>query len=104
MDHLDGPPLPLREGGAQGLVAPDDLAEDAGEEVRIEAAEEAQAGRQVVDRALRLDLVDDPEALLGKGGREGAAVPRLARDRLADDVPARRRRGPLDPGGHAGRR
>src|SRR6185295_12616344 len=70
------------EGGAQGLVAAHDLAQGALHHFRVELAVDPERLRDVVFRALRLEVVEEPEALLRKGERKrlpGAALPGDAR-------------------------
>ena len=66
-DPLRGEPVLLDETGAQGLVTADDLAEGGGERRGIEPAAQPHGGGHVVEGALRLQAVEEPEALLGEG-------------------------------------
>src|SRR5439155_16925931 len=56
------------EGGAEGLVAADDLVEGAVEGRAVERAFEPDGGGDVVAGAAGIDLVEEPEPLLGEGG------------------------------------
>ena len=83
-DDLDGGAVMDREGGAQHLVSADDLAEAACQRGGVEPPGEAQGGGDVVSRAARLELVQEPEPLLGEGEREGLGRgARQPGDRLA---------------------
>ncbi len=76
VDHLDGPAVAEREGGAQDLVPADDLAEGAGHRGDVEGAGDARRRGHVVERAPRLELIEEPEALLreGRGGARRRAA------------------------------
>ena len=75
---LHRPALDRAEGGAQGLVAPQDLAQGRLQGRAIEGSLEADARRLVVRSARRVELLQDPELLLLERDGEGAAA------RLAD--------------------
>src|ERR1700732_3482756 len=62
LDHLSG--VIRGEGGAQGLVAPDDLGERPLEYAPVGAAGEPEHQVEVVERAAGLELVEEPEPLL----------------------------------------
>src|SRR5687768_14040295 len=61
-------------------MAPDDSAERRGEGRHVERAGQAQGQREVVDGAALLELLQEPEALLGEGERQ-ISVTRYAVDR-----------------------
>ena len=73
----------LGEGGAQRLVAPEHVVEGALQGRRVERAGEAEHHRQVVKGRAGLQAVEEPEALLGEGERQGlgASVVRGADER-----------------------
>jgi ribonucleotide reductase alpha subunit len=52
------------EGGAQDIVAPDDLVDRAHEQLRIEVATEPQCAGHVVYRGVRFQLVEEPDPFL----------------------------------------
>ena len=58
---------PGPEGGAQGLVAAHQLGEDALEDRGIERPEQTHGGGNVVASGARLQLLEEPQALLGEG-------------------------------------
>ena len=83
MDHLHRPAGAGREGGAQGLVAADDLAQARRQRGHVEPPLGLEGRRQVVERAPRLQAIEEPEPLLLERDGELAAplrAPRLARD------------------------
>ena len=69
-DHLDRPLRTRPEGGAERLVAADDLAQARLQGRQVEAPGEDQAGGHVVGGAPRLQLIEEPEPLLGEGERQ----------------------------------
>ena len=75
--RLDRPAGHLREAGAQGLVAADDLRGSGGERRHGEPAAQPHGDRHVVERALRLQAVEEPEPLLGEGERHPRGRPGL---------------------------
>ncbi len=77
LDHLHRRVLLQDEDGAQGLVAAHDLLQAAPQHRGSQRPFGAQRQRHVVERAFRLELIDEPEPLLGE--RQGQ-VP-LARRR-----------------------
>ncbi len=86
-DHLDGLAAIQLETGAQRLVAAADLRQAARQRHGVERAAQPPGDRQVIGRVARLQLVQQPEALLGKRERrrDGAA---------ARDAAVHRRGGP----------
>ncbi len=78
-------PASRDEDGAQSLVAAHDLAEAAGQHRGVERPFDAQRRRDVVERAPRLDLVDEPEPLLGERQGQGPlrAAPAAGAERAA---------------------
>jgi hypothetical protein len=83
IDHLDRMAVADLEAGAQGFVAPADGVEAPAEDLRVQLAGEAEGAGDVVGRAVRLELVDQPEALLGERQRQhvtGLALGRARRD------------------------
>ena len=98
-DRLDGAVLTGLERGAQRLVPADDLAEGAAQGVQVEPAGQADGAVHVVERVVRRQAVEEPQALLGERERQ-VAVPGHRQDgrRLrglpaALAVDARRERG-----------
>src|SRR6185369_15933941 len=93
------------EGGAQDLVPAHDLRERAREGERVERAGEAQGERDDVGRAVGLELIEGPEALLRERERQ-IAVARRARERWErrEREPPALLQGGLDHGGEAARR
>ena len=88
------------EGGAQRLVAPHDLVQAAAQSLRVERAPQAQRGRDVVEGAAGLELVEEPQTLLGEGqrqvpiarrAREGRGRPRRAEGSETVDRPGQAR-------------
>jgi hypothetical protein len=69
-DHLPRLAGHALEGRAQSLVPPHDLAEGGGERPCVQTAVEADGGRDVVRRAPRLELVEEPEPLLAERERQ----------------------------------
>ncbi len=55
------------EAGAQGLVATDQLVEGAGEGVGVQLPVDLEGGGDVVEGAVGLEPVEEPQALLGEG-------------------------------------
>ncbi len=96
IDRLDRPALDGVEARAQRLVAADDLLDRGGERRHGQRSAQAQRHRDVVDGALRLELLQEPEPLLGEGERDRAEARRGHQRRR------RHARGP-QPGGQAGR-
>jgi hypothetical protein len=79
-DLLDRPPPFRGEGGAQRIVAAEDLAEGELEHAGIEPAGEADGRDQVVGRGAAVELLEEPHPFLAEGERR-AAGRRAARDR-----------------------
>src|SRR5204862_61727 len=73
-DDLDRESVAGAEGGAERLVAADDLVEDPAERRDVERAVDAEGQRDVVQRAARLELVEEPEPLLRERRGEGAVA------------------------------
>ena len=73
-DHLDGAVLTGLERGAQRLLAADDLAEGSAQGVQVEHAGQAHGAEHVVERVVRRQAVEEPQALLGERERQ-VAVP-----------------------------
>jgi hypothetical protein len=71
IDHLDRLPLDRDASGPQRLVAARHLPQSRGESRAVEPARQMQRGRHVVDRARRLQPMEEPEPLLGEGERQG---------------------------------
>ncbi len=59
----------LPEDGAQRLVAPGDLPQGPRQQLRAEGAAQPERAGDVVGGALRLELLEEPEPLLGEGER-----------------------------------
>ena len=73
-DDLHRTPVDGRVRGAQHLVPPDDLVERAPERVDAQPAPEAAGDRDVVRPRDRLELVEQPDALLRERQRELAGA------------------------------
>ena len=76
-----GRPSSARKRGAQRLVAAHDLVEGALEGGRVERPVELDGERDVVERAARLELVEEPEPLLGERSGQRASSRGAGRDR-----------------------
>ena len=59
----------VREGRSQGFVAAHNFPERLRERGRMKRSFEAKGERDVVERSIRLQLLEEPEAFLGKGER-----------------------------------
>src|SRR5207253_1611337 len=68
-NDLKGTAFLNREGGAQRLMAGDDRVEGAAQSAAIEGPADPPRQRDVVKRASRFQAVEEPEPLLGEGGR-----------------------------------
>ncbi len=66
LDHLHRRPLPRGEDRAQRLVAARGFAEAARQHLARQRPGDAQRDRDVVERAARFELIDEPQALLGE--------------------------------------
>ncbi len=109
-----GSPAPARrlrsgEDRAQRLVAAHDLAEAARQHRGSQRPFDAQRHRHVVERAARLELVDEPEPLLGERQGQGPLPAAPAREaersapRRSGAPPRPGRRGPPASGPRRGR-
>ncbi|GMU11132.1 hypothetical protein ASNO1_73860 [Corallococcus caeni] len=74
VDALSGLPLVLDEGGAQRLVPGDEGLEGAAQGFDVHLALQAKGRGDVVRGAAGLELVQEPQPLLGEGERRGAFV------------------------------
>ncbi len=90
-DLLPGLAVHLDEPGAQRLVPADDLGEAGGERRRSERPGDEPGRRDVVERALRRQAVEEPEPLLGEGEQRRRPLPLGIRERRE------RRQGALRP-------
>jgi hypothetical protein len=79
LDDLRGAAAFAREACAQRLVAACDGGERALEGAQIRLARDADGGGHVVERVVGLELIEEPQALLGEGERQ-RALPRCPRD------------------------
>ncbi len=79
-EHLGRLTFHGAEGGAERLMAAHHLAQGALHDLGVELAFDAESLRDVVLRALGLELVEEPEALLSERQRMGLGRPVLARD------------------------
>ena len=77
-DHLRRLPVPGRERGAQHLVTADDLPQRALQRPRVQRPVQPEGHGHVVERARRVEPVQEPEPLLGEGEREASGARRLA--------------------------
>jgi hypothetical protein len=66
-DHLHGLAPERREGSPQRFVPAQQFGKAAGERRHIEPALQTEADCQVIGRAGRLELLQDPQTLLAKG-------------------------------------
>ncbi len=69
-DELEGLALLLREGSAQGFMPAHQLLEAALQRRDVERPVHAHEGGHVVGGAAGLELIDEPQALLGEGERQ----------------------------------
>ncbi len=74
-DDLDGGAALVTEVGAQGLMATHQLGEGALHRGHVQHAVHAQGGGHVVDGQAGLELVEEPQALLGEGQRQRRVRP-----------------------------
>jgi hypothetical protein len=81
MDDLDRLAPYKIKGSAKGLVASNQGVEGLLEVALVQGALQPKGLRDVVEGAVWFELVEEPEALLGKGEGEGGLLPALARDR-----------------------
>ena len=105
MDDGDRTAEGHRVGRPQDLVTANDRRERGGERVTIErwlCADEAQRHRDDVRGAVRLELCEEPEALLGERERAGRAGRARGEARRLRPLPGPQRR--LDPPRELGRR
>ena len=77
-DHLHRLPRLRRERGAQHLVAEHHLRERALQRLRPQRPAQPEGDGHVVERARRIELVQEPEPVLGEGEREARGARRLA--------------------------
>jgi hypothetical protein len=66
-DVLNRHAVQQRESCAQRLVTPDNLVQSGGERVNVELPPEAHGRRQVIREVLRVEAVEEPQALLSEG-------------------------------------
>ncbi len=92
VDDLDGLVLVLVEGGAQGLVALEQLAQAGGERGHVELAVHPHGEGEVVGGALGVELREEPQALLCEGQRQRPAVLPGTEQRLGGGGPRARLR------------
>ena len=83
-NELHGLAVHRLEGRAERLVAGDDRLQGLAEDLRRQRTGDPEALRDVVLRALRLVLVQEPEPRLSEGEPEEAGSPAGARDRRPD--------------------
>ncbi len=72
LDDLHGPLRGLAEGGAQRLLAAHQLRQGALQGAHVHRALQDQGERQVVQRAVRVELIQEPQALLRQRRRQVA--------------------------------
>jgi hypothetical protein len=65
-NELDGTPVNARKSGPQNFVAIDNTFEGILQRTDIQGSGQPEHGGDMIGRAGRLDLVDEPKALLGK--------------------------------------
>src|SRR3990172_1557795 len=65
-NYLNRLPTDGAEGGAQSFVAEEDLVETLLQRLLVEPPREMQRNMHVISRAAGLDLVEEPQSLLGK--------------------------------------
>src|SRR6185295_13016926 len=97
MDHLHRTLGAGGERGAQGLVAADDLAQARLQSGHLQPPLNLNGGWNVVQRAPRLQPVEEPETLLREGDRQRPSRARLARDAVRVRPAGRRSAFPLEP-------
>ena len=73
-EALEGRAVGAGEGGAQGFVAADEFVDGALQRGRVQGAAQAQRLGHVVGGAGGVELVEEPEALLGERERQGAVA------------------------------
>ncbi len=74
---LAGPAVDRRETGAQHLVPAHDFGEGALEDIHLERASQPEDGLEVVGQVPpRLELIEEPDALLGERQEQGPPVAR----------------------------
>ena len=73
-DDLHGLAIDVGESGTERFVAVRDGEEAAAEGIDVERALPADCFGNVVERAMRHEPIEQPEALLGKGGRRHPAA------------------------------
>src|SRR5439155_2481092 len=83
-DDLDRLPFDCSKGGAQRFVAPDNFFETLLQRQHIKPAFEVQAFGNVINRAARSQLIEEPEPLLGDRERGGAGALASRNDRVLD--------------------
>ena len=103
-DDLKGLSVLGRERRPQGLVARHDRVEGARQRRHVELARQPERERQVVVGLARIELIEEPEALLGEGERRRPAFPPGGRwPERARPPPSRAgaapRAGPASPAG-----
>ena len=77
-----------REERAQGRVTPHDLGEAAGQCLDVRSSPQAHGPRDVVRPAARLELIEEPQPLLGERQRQGAGSRQRAQRRRGDGTRA----------------
>ena len=88
-DHLHRPAVDRAEGGAQHLVPAHHLASAAARRRRRAALRRSAAPAGCCRPGSRLELVEEPEPLLGEGERDRVEAGRPARDAAAGGAAAR---------------
>ncbi len=81
VDVLHGRLALFTEGGAQRLVTVDELLEGASQRLLVQRAVHPDRGGDVVEGAARLQPVEEPQALLREGQRQGPAPRRRTQGR-----------------------
>lgn len=104
VDDLAGLAVDRGKGGTQDLMPAGDFPEGALDGLRVEAALEANSGGHVVEGVVGVDLVEEPEPLLGKGEREQALTRGALDGRSEEALPFPHRRFDLFGEGGDGRR
>ncbi len=103
-DHLHRNPVEAVKGGPQRFVAPHHRSEAPFQRLDIERTPDTQRDRNDVGRAVRLQLCQYPEPLLGeRQGHRAGARDRLRRGERFRQVRSSGRFGHLDQSGDRGR-
>jgi hypothetical protein len=73
IDHLDRRISPKRKGGPQEIVPPGDLSQCSPQHFEVQLPAQPQGERDVIDRAIRYQPIEEPQSLLRE--RERRPIP-----------------------------